>query len=394
VRVLLATITSLLALLLSSCPVEGDGEHNAAGTADSGSAHGTQAAGDAATAGDGLTAEISGPGVEAAPEPWDPEVPGAGIVGQFIIIYSGDTLSIPLPHQDFEPPQGGLGALAGGITDYAAQIVDYNRMRIINEGGDPAGLKTDLVNGFLGEHPFVVVDYGGWERPNDPFGDLYVAPYLTMFKALKYTAVGCRLYEQLSPELWDSYIASATDTPALLASAGTPPGETLAVTDCIEREVRGETWKILSLPLPDLEFEDQPARLLSDWDSLAKGHGLDKAPSILLVSGAPGPFYTELAADPRASVVIGAPQSKSVMEGYGEIEPGEPLLLPVIDPGGRSVGVCHLYYYDDGDNRPDMYFLTKWICVDDLARPLPFRNQVANAVQQHRIAVAESIDSE
>ena len=332
--------------------------------------------------------------VQLITEPLDVEPgdsgPGEGVSKQLIILFSGDTLSIPLPHQDFEPSQGGLCALTAGITDYQGHIVRYNRTRVINEGGDPEDIKADFARGLLGEHPYILVDYGGWSRPNDFAGEYYVGPYLEMFQALQYTAVGCRMYEQLAPEHWGKYRGVAPEGLEILASAGEPRGEALPTVRCVERAVHGVTWRIFCLPLPDTggDFDAQVEELLADWEALAAEYDPGPGrPAIVLCSGAPNMFYRGVAGDPRLTVVVGGRTSESVKEGYGDVTGNGPVILPEVKPGGRSIGACHLYYHDDADY-PDMYFFTTWLCEDDPERPLPFRKQVNDAVYNHREAVA------
>ena len=61
----------------------------------------------------------------------------AGGPKQLILIYSGETLSIPETNRDYNPPEGGLPALAHQILSYESVIMDFTRARVASEGGDP-----------------------------------------------------------------------------------------------------------------------------------------------------------------------------------------------------------------------------------------------------------------
>ena len=74
-------------------------------------------------------------------------MPPVGPPKQLIIIYSGETLSIPNENQSYTPAEGGLPALVKEIGDYEAQIVDYARMRVMNEGGDASRVRADFTTG-------------------------------------------------------------------------------------------------------------------------------------------------------------------------------------------------------------------------------------------------------
>ena len=81
--------------------------------------------------------------------------------------------------------------------------------------------------------------------------------------------------------------------------------------------------------------------------------------------------------------LFGAPQSRGVSDGYGEMPAAGALLLPALTANGREIGVCHLYYTDGGD-RPVQYYFSRKPCIDDLQSPLPFRDQVTEALAEHQ----------
>jgi len=314
-------------------------------------------------------------GADSAPELGPPK--------QLILIYSGHTLSRPDMVTDFNPPEGGLSALTATILDYESQIVDYNRLRVLNAGGDAENIRTDLARGMLGDHPFMLLDYGCWSRPNDFLGDIYVGLYFRMFSAIKYTAVGCTLYDRLPPERWQAYLEQWPEDFKLLVSAGSPQAEGIPATRIVTREIHGARWGVAAVPLPPKD-SDVPA-VLADYVNEAATLLADAecAYTILLLADGPSATYKELAGDERFSLVIGAPPSRGVVEGYGEMPTSGALLLPQVDANGRQIGVCHLYYAESGD-RPVQYYFSRKVCIDRPQDPLPFRQQVADAVAEHQ----------
>lgn len=307
---------------------------------------------------------------------------------QLILIYTGHTLSRPDTLREFVPAEGGLSALTASILDYEAQITDFNRRRVLNEGGNADEIRTDLERGFLGDHPFMLFDYGGWSRQNDFLGDIYVALYLRMFSALKYTGVGCLRFTRLPPERWEAYRQQAPEDFKLLVSAGQPQGETIPVVNLITREVHGGLWGAAALPIPPKEDDPQAAleEYIEQAAALLDGAGC-KFRILLFADGLPS-LYDRLAKDTRFDVVIGVPPPRGVPDGYGEMPSGGALLLPSLSANGREFGVCHLYYTESGD-RPVQYYYSRKPCYDDLHSPLPFRNQVAEAVAEHQVRYQE-----
>lgn len=310
-------------------------------------------------------------------------VPQTEAPKQLILIYTGQTLSRPDALRDFDPAEGGLSALTATIINYEAQIVEYNRLRVLNSGGNADSIRTDLTRGMLGDHPFMLLDYGFWSRPNDFLGDTYVGLYFRMFHALKYTAVACPLFERLPPERWAAYLPLMPEELSLLASTGQPQSEGIPTTDLVTRQIHGGLWGVVAVPLPKSD-EDAQA-VLGDYveQAAAKLAEARCDYSILLLADGPAKLYNQLAADSRFSVVIGAPSSHAVPEGYGEMPADGALLLPELEANGREVGVCHLYYTAGGD-RPVQYNFSRKTCIDDLHATLPFRKQVAEAVAEHK----------
>ena len=358
----------LAALLLAACPVEETSDTAAtAGSAASTPPQAGALAGNAA----------------------DPEQP-AQAPRQFVLIYSGDTLSMPATLQGYDPPEGGLCALGAAVTDYMALITGYNRQRVLNEGGDAGAIRTDLEQGLLGEHPFMLLDYGGWERPNDFAGEHYVALYLKMYDTFGYSAVGAKLYEQLAPGRWDAYRPLVPENLTVLNSAGTPLGDAIPTVPVITREIHGARWGVVSVPMPE-KTEGYDTKLTGYIETAA---GLlaqtQCAHGILMLPGAPGLVYTNLKTDPRFTAVVGAARGKSVPEGYGTMPEQGAVLLPEVNPGGRSIGICHFYYGEDA-TAPDMFFFTTMAACDDGTQPLPFRPQVEAAIDEHRRVVGETL---
>lgn len=308
---------------------------------------------------------------------------------QLVLIYSGDTLAKVDAEVRELPVRGGLPALAATITNYEGMITEYNRRRIVNEGGDAEHIKTDLEQGFLGEHPFMLLDYGGWTRPNDFAGAPYVELYMQMFLALKYTAVGSKLYDLLPPERWKAYIERAPEGFTMLASAGDPQGETLPVVRVVSREVHGSKWGVVCVPLPrpfEVDaVEGTRVYIEQAADELAAANC---EYSILLLSEAPSAVYRKLKGDPRFTVVIGAPGHLAVPEGYGNVPASGAIILPTVDAGARSIGTCHVYYSDTG-SEPLMYNFSAKTCDEDFSLPFPFRKQVEEAKAEHDQLVAE-----
>lgn len=374
----------LAALALSGCPSPEDAARQAPQPAP------------AAVDGAGPKAGAS-PETEAAVPP---PVPELAAPRQLILIYSGDTLSRAGPSLDQSPPEGGLCALAATIADYQGMMVEFNRRRVENAGQDASHLRVDYDAGLLGEHPYMLLDYGGWTRPNDFAGAPYVELYLRMFEALAYTAVGCKLYQRLPAERWDAYTERPPDRFRLLVSAGELRAEALPSVPIVTREVRGRRWGIVHVPLPSdpgpaafnspEEHIGQQAAQLDGYVTEAAGRLADNECdySILLLSEGPSSLYRELAEEAPFTVIIGAPPALSVPEGQGLMPSRGALLLPTLTGNGREIGVCHVYFTETGD-KPEMYYFSLKPCIDDVNQPWPFRPQVAEAQAEHDQLVAD-----
>lgn len=384
-------IALLLPLLLAGCPAPE--EVPPTETAASAPAVDTTPA-DASDA-----AEVEAPAEADASEPdtVPPEPPAElGAPRQLILIYSGDTLARAEANPDVSPPEGGLCALAATIVDYQGQIAEYNRRRVQNSGGDPTGLGVDHERSLLGEYPYMLLDYGGWGRPNDFAGAPYVELYLRMFEVLAYTAVGDKLYARLQPERWQAYRRVAPEEFQLLVSAGERRQDALPAVEIVTREVYGKRWGVVSVPLPPADDPDPLARSLEYVDqaaALLTEHGCDY--SVLLMSEGPSSLYQTLAEEAldtglRFTVVIGALAGLAADDGYygTVLNVRGAVLLPELTGGGREIGVCHLYFSELGD-KPEMYYFSLKPCLDDMQQPWPFRPQVAEAVAEHDQLVAD-----
>ena len=66
---------------------------------------------------------------------------------QLIIMYTGDTMSAISPPKGFDPPQGGIPALANAVAEYQRSIVYFNQLRVSEAGGDPSKIRADRAGG-------------------------------------------------------------------------------------------------------------------------------------------------------------------------------------------------------------------------------------------------------
>lgn len=317
------------------------------------------------------------------------EAAGADLT-QLIIMYTGDTLSAAQPAEGFDPPQGGIPALANAVAEYQRSIVYFNQLRVSEAGGDPSAIRADRANGMLGQHPFMLVDYGGWERANDGAGAPLVELFLTYITDFGYNAVGSTLYARLAPERWDAYTAVNPGV-ELLVSAGSAQGDPLPSVRTVTREVHGSLWCIVAVPLPRVEDGD-PFELIHQYVDEARAQVVATGAeySVLLLAEGPAGLYRDLAEDGRFTVVIGAPGKVAAAPGYGELSPGGTLILPELNPSGRQLGVCHLQY--DGE-RPARYHLLLNDCLENESMPYPYRNQAAEAWDAHEQLARELLST-
>ena len=322
--------------------------------------------------------------------PQNEYMPVKGAPRQIILFYTGDTLSIPDANTSYTPPEGGVAALSQELLTYQRRIVQYNRERVESEVGDGTKITTDFENGLLGEHPYLLMDYGGWERINDPVGEIYVDVYAQFYDYFNFSAVGSKLYQEVSDEEWQKYRAAAPEL-KLLVSAGEHNANALESIEIVTRTAHGELWGIAAIPLPDVAgmAKEEAFPLIEK----SFGEYVESAAAALATSGckysvlmAPGwgtAQYETIQDDPRFTVVIGAHPRVSAAEGYGDLHAGKPLLLPELTPRGRQLGVCHLYWPVAG-SAPDMYYLTLRSVQDDQTQPYPYRTQVRDALIRHR----------
>jgi len=365
----LALLTALV-LCATSCPhgpsgkpASGSPQHTASGAG--------QPAAESPAGQTGAAGQAGGASTEAGAAP-----------KQLILIYTGDTLSIARANGDYTPPQGGLAALAAAIGDYESQIVDYNRKRVENAGGDASKVRADFASGMLGDNPYLLLDYGGWERPNDPFGDMFVGLYFRLYTDLRYFAVGGKLYEQLAGERWAQY-AALTPWPPLVVSAGQPQSGAPAAVPLMTREVYGQRWGVVMAPLPSLKDSDPDARM-SQFVEQSAGvlHSSGCRFGVLLAAGGPDSLYKELAKDRRFTVVIGCKLRQAAAPGFGVMPRDGALLLPELQGGGRELGVCHVIWPDKGE-LPEAYHFELLKVEDDLTKPYPYRQLVHDTNVRH-----------
>jgi hypothetical protein len=319
-----------------------------------------------------------------------------GPIKQLIIIYTGDTLSIPEANDDYKPPEGGLSGLYNAITAYEGQILRFNQLRVENEGGDASQVRADFDAGMLGDNPFMLLDYGYWERPNDVAGELLVKLYLEMYTKLRFTAVASTLNNQLQPQQWRAYKSVAPTSFHLLLSAGAPALDAIASDPIVTRELYGAKWGVVSIPVPAVasvppqEIEQVALKEMQGYVEAAAAK-LKQARcqySVLLATGGPASLYQALQQDKRFTVVLGAPVRNSAKTGYGACPASGPLMLPALEGGGRELAACHLIYPPAG-SRPSQYNLVRLRCTDDGKQPYPYRKQVKAAVAKHRELTAK-----
>ena len=377
---LLALAACMLTALLAGCP-QPEAESGELGTAHS-------------SAGDLEQIEQADEAQQTTPSPADPPPPGeffppTGPPKQVILMYTGDTLSQATPRRELDSTEGGLSALAHAVSDYQVQIVDFNRLRVEEEGGDPASIRADLDAGMLGEHPFLLMDYGGWERPNDYAGHVYVALYFRYFTDFRYCAVAGRAYSTLSSKRWEAYGELSYPPTLLVTGAESVPGA-LASEPVVLRELHGQLWGIAAPPHPSSSENGDMLESFQQCLEAAEAElaGTECLYSIVLFAQAPTAIYRAQAEDSPFTVVIGADPRTGIQPGYGEMPDGGALLLPTLEPSGRQAAACHLYFEPDG-GKPVMYNFIIIECPEDETQPWPYRRLVNEASQQHFELVKE-----
>jgi hypothetical protein len=309
-------------------------------------------------------------------------------VKQLVLIYTGDTLSAMQPQVGQTPEGkgarlGGLSALTAALLNYESSITAMARQRVLDSGGDAKNVKTDAERGILGEHPYLLLDYGGWERISDPAGEPYVALQLQMYDYLRYSAVASLLHLNFTPELGKEYKPHAKFK--LLCSAGADEPMAMPRVPILVREAHGARWGMVAVPLPPEKAADQAELFAQYIDDAAAQLVKNKCDfGILLCKGAPKKVYAALADDQRFTVVIGAsPPAMAAPQGFSEIKAGHPVMLPQLNWGGQEFGTCHLIYTAKG-NKPVQFNFVRHAAVDDLKSPLPYRKQVVTAIVERK----------
>jgi hypothetical protein len=342
----------------------------------------------------------AGAAASTAP-PEQPAKPGAPApqIKQLVLIYTGDTLSALQPINNNDEAGkilrlGGLSALTAEIISYEHSITAMTRQRVEETGGDVGKVRADAQQGVLGVHPYLLLDYGGWERDGDSAGRGYVELQLRMYRDLKYAAVGMKLYERLTSAAWKSYAGLAVP-PVLVNSAGERRREAPPAVPVITRVVHGALWGVAGIPLPAKDNPD-PFAAMDGYVEAAAGELAQRGCKfrILLCSGGPKSLYEKLQHDKRFNVVIGvAPPSMAEPQGFGKIRPDGPVMLPELNWGGQEFAACHLIYPTDGE-APAEFNFERHVVQDDLQSPLPYRKQVAAAVSAHQPATGGKVPRE
>ncbi len=379
---LLLLASLLLALGLTSCPGRPGEPAGSAAPGKAGNSPSDAAGGNTSSSASSEPTKIDGK--DAIPAP-------TGDVRQVILIYTGDTISAMESQTKDDPPHGGLSALAATVMAYQREIVEFTAKRVENEGGDPSTVRADFAAGTLGPHPRLLVDYGGWERPNDPVGRIYEQLYANYFHDFAYTAVGGMRYQELKPELWRSY-KQFKNPPTVLISAGTPlkgvsTADLLPTVKVVTRECHGQTWGIACLPVPapDELTPQNPSEAPLEADYTATVNSIAAKNCdfrILLAAGLPAKFYTGLADKLDFDIVIGGPLGLAVKEGMGELPQGGPLLLPALEKAGRQIGICHLIYSTAGTAPTQYNFILRDV-IDTGSQKQPYFRQVFAAKAEH-----------
>lgn len=328
---------------------------------------------------------VAPPGKPApeAPEAEAESVPAAE--EQLILFYTGDTFSQLAANETYSPPEGGLPALANTLGEEQRRVVEYVQTRLQNEGKDPAQAKADLQQSRLGGHPYILLDYGGWERIHDPQGDPYVAQYFQFFKDFNFTPVAAVNCDTAPDGLWERY-AKLPDAPYFLSSgAQAPPPRSSKI---YLRKVHGENWGFIAIPYLKPGSLDETAAVAEIQQRIDTGYqALGDLRSKYFVLLAPNimqrAVYDKLKDDPRFIAVIGGPPSMAPAEGFGKLSSG-PLMLPALQGGGRELGICHFIYGESG--KPLEYSFRRVQVIEDASAPYPYRKQCAGIVEAHRQA--------
>ncbi len=304
---------------------------------------------------------------------------------QLVLVYTGNTHArlLPAGKAEFDNLTGGLPALAAEVAAVEQEIVQYNRMRVANDGGDPSLVRVDLDAGMIGDHPFMLLDYGGWYSPDLLKVPGHTALMLEAMTQMRYSAVALRDWQLLTPEEL-ALVAGMSPLPPLVNSPGDQPAGLPSVQRVLLREVLGSQWGVASLPrLPELDRELYGKYISALLDDCAMELELSGAQfRILLAADQTPELYRALATDTRFNVVIGAPAAMSALAGFGEITGERPLMLPHINEGGTELARCHLIW-DNESSGPVNYFFERREVHDDGSDFLPWRKRIKGIIQSY-----------
>lgn len=333
-----------------------------------------------APTGDAAAAAAQAPtGPEEAPQAGAALDPQLLIQKQLVIIYSGNTHAQLRPSgaAEFDNLTGGLPALAAEISAVELELVNYSRAQVANTGGDTAAIRVELDRGLIGEHPFMLLDYGGWSGADLLQYPAYTALMLEAMSELRYTAVALRDWHLFSADEL-ALVAGFSPLPPLVNTPGEQPEQFPQLSRTVLREVHGELWGIVSLPR--LSEKDR-TRYLQQIKVLVEQCAAELELSgaqhgILLAGDQTGDVYRALQHDQRFDIVIGAPGAMSALPGFDEMPLDGPLFLPGLADGGTELGHCHIIW--EGDSlRPVHYFFERRTVLDDDSEHLPWRRRIA-----------------
>ncbi|MCB1188389.1 hypothetical protein KDL29_14595 [bacterium] len=303
----------------------------------------------------------------------------SGAPKQLVLIYSGNIHGRLLPAGSvaMDNLTGGLSALTAEVTAVEQEILNYNRMRVANSGGDASTVRVELDSGMIGDNPFMLLDYGGWYNPDLLEHPEQAALVLEAFSAMQYSAVAMRDWQLLSPDEL-KLVGGMQPRPLFLNTPGSQPGDISELSRVLVREAQDTDWAVLSLPrLPETERELYDRNILALLDDCAAELAISGAKySILLAADQTGTVYKALQKDKRFTVVIGAPGTMSPGDGFGELPVDGPLMLPHLTDGGTQLARCHLIWTDESEG-PVNFFFERREVKDNGSPDLPWRRRIS-----------------